>query len=182
MYSLYVKFRTSSTPPSERFWSGFLFLLLLLWLGGNKVNSWARLSLEFDKNKNKNKNPHQNLSEGGVLEGWNLTQRLLMGFWLSLRVRGRNEPCHKKNKKNPTKIYQNEVHYRIEIWHWNLTHIIKTSKQLPWMFSQPSQDGHLPTPGLSPTILWMVTHHTKCDHPQSLGCSTTTGIWLLNLN
>ena len=28
--------------------------------------------------------PHQNLSEGGVLEGWNLTYRILMGFWLSL--------------------------------------------------------------------------------------------------
>ena len=28
--------------------------------------------------------PHQNLSVGGVLEGWNLTHRLLMGFWLSL--------------------------------------------------------------------------------------------------
>ena len=28
--------------------------------------------------------PHQNLSEGGVLEGWNLTHRLHMGFWLSI--------------------------------------------------------------------------------------------------
>ena len=31
--------------------------------------------------------PHQNLAEGGVLEGLNLTLRLLMGFWLSLGVR-----------------------------------------------------------------------------------------------
>ena len=30
--------------------------------------------------------PHQNLSEGGVLEGWNLTHRPIMGFWLSLGV------------------------------------------------------------------------------------------------
>ena len=30
--------------------------------------------------------PHQNISEGGVLEGWNLTHRPIMGFWLSLGV------------------------------------------------------------------------------------------------
>ena len=40
------------------------------------------------------KSPHQNYQIGGVL-GWNLG------------VRGPNDPCHKKNKKNPTKIYNN---------------------------------------------------------------------------
>ena len=35
------------------------------------------------KNNNK-KNPHQNLSEGGVLEVCNMTHKLLSGFWLSL--------------------------------------------------------------------------------------------------
>ena len=43
---------------------------------------------------------HQSLSEGGVLEGWNLTHRLLMGFWLSSWGNG---PCHKRNKNNNTK-------------------------------------------------------------------------------
>ena len=37
-----------------------------------------------NKNKNKNNNPHQNLSEGGVLEVCNLTHKLLRGFWLVL--------------------------------------------------------------------------------------------------
>ena len=50
-----------------------------------------RLGINFvfplsQEKKSKNKNPHQNLSEGVVLEGWNLTNRLLMGFWLSLGV------------------------------------------------------------------------------------------------
>ena len=36
-----------------------------------------------NKNKN-NKNPHQKLSELGVLEVWNLTHKLLMGFWMNI--------------------------------------------------------------------------------------------------
>ena len=36
------------------------------------------------KKHKKKKNPNQNLSEGGVLKGLDLTHRLVMGFYLSL--------------------------------------------------------------------------------------------------
>ena len=48
--------------------------------------------------------PHQNLSVGSILEGWNLTHRLLRGFWLSLGGMG---PSHKKNKNNKNFWTQN---------------------------------------------------------------------------
>ena len=45
-----------------------------------------------NSNNNKNKNPHQNLSEGGILEVCNLTYKLLLGGFLAefrgLRVQG----------------------------------------------------------------------------------------------
>ena len=85
--SLCVKFQLSSTPPSDRFWWGVLVVVLVVLVTGVKQSQLLvlRLSLEFDNNKKKNtNNPSPNLSEGGVLEGWNLTHRLQMGFRLSL--------------------------------------------------------------------------------------------------
>ena len=40
----------------------------------------------YNNQKNKRNNPQQNLSEGGVLEVWNLTYELLMDFWLNLEI------------------------------------------------------------------------------------------------
>ena len=46
--------------------------------------------------------------------------------------------------RTSTKIYQKEVYYRLEIWHRDLTHKIKTR----WS----AMDGQPPSPGWSPTI------------------------------
>ena len=67
-------------------------------LGTNKMALDVRVCYLLTR---RTRTSHQNLSEGGVLEGWNLTHRLLMGFWLSS---GGNDPCHKRNK-NPTKFF-----------------------------------------------------------------------------
>ena len=44
MLSLYNKFQTSSTPPLNRFWWGFLFFLFLLWQGSARpdLEHWDR--------------------------------------------------------------------------------------------------------------------------------------------
>ena len=52
-----------------------------------------------------------------------------------------------RTRTTPTKIYHKEVYYRLEIWHVDLTHKIKTS----------------------PTIPGMVTHHPKVVHPPPQG-------------
>ena len=61
--------------------------------------------------------------------------------------------------RTPTKIYQKEVYYRLEIWHRDLTHKIKTR----WS----TMDGQPPFLGWSPTIPWMVTHHPKSTRRKS---------------
>ena len=53
-------------------------------------------------------------------------------------------PPSEEQQEPPTEIYQIEVHYRLEILHWDSTHEIKTRWQLPWMVSHHSQDGHPP--------------------------------------
>ena len=50
-------------------------------------------------NNNNNKTPHQNLSEGRVLEGGYLTHRLLMGFWLSLGGQGSEWPMSQEEQE-----------------------------------------------------------------------------------
>ena len=63
------------------------------------------------KNKN-NKNPHQNLSEGGVLEVWNLTINYSWAFgWVS-GVKSPRDPWHKKNKN------KNKGFTLTGVWHW----------------------------------------------------------------
>ena len=42
------------------------------------------------------KNPHQNLSEGGVLEVLNLTYKLQIGCWMGLEGYESKDPFHKK--------------------------------------------------------------------------------------
>ena len=42
------------------------------------------------------------------------------------------------------------------------------------MVTQLPKDGHLPSPGLSPTIPRMVTNNPMNGHPQFAGCSPTT--------
>ena len=58
-----------------------------------------------------------------------------------------------KDGHPPSKTYQKEVYYRLEIWHMDLTHKIKT------MLS--AIDGQPPSPGGSPTIPRKVTHNPK---------------------
>merc|ERR1711867_59076 len=71
---------------------------------------------------------------------------------------------HPKDGHPPFKIYQKEVYYRLEIWHLALTHKIK---------ARCSADGQPPSPGWSPTIQRMVTHH-----PKSTRGKCTTGMEL----
>ena len=49
-FSLCVKFLSSSTPPSDRFWWGVLVVLLVVLVTGVKQSQLLvlRLSLEFD--------------------------------------------------------------------------------------------------------------------------------------
>ena len=60
---------------------------------------------------------------------------------------------HPKDGHPPFKIYQKDLYYRLEIWHLDLTHKIKT------MLS--AIDGQPPSPGWSPTIPRKVTHNPK---------------------
>ena len=59
---------------------------------------------------------------------------------------------HPKDGHPPSKTYQKEVYYRLEIWHMDLTHKIKTRLKLLWMVSHHQQDGLLPSKGWLPTI------------------------------
>ena len=61
-------------------------------------------------------------------------------------------PSQEQQLTTLTKIYQKEVYYRLEIWNLALTHKIKTRCSA---IGQPS------SPGWSPTIQRMVTHHPK---------------------
>ena len=76
---------------------------LTLFYPGHKKN-------KNKNNKKKNKNPHQNLSEGGVLEGQNLAHRLLIGFWLSLGGQGYEGPMSQEEQEEP---HQNLQYQRI---------------------------------------------------------------------
>ena len=60
-----------------------------------------------------------------------------------------------------TKIYQNEVYYRLGIWNINFSHKIKTSTTIPRMVTHHPKDGHLPSQGRSPTIPSKGTHNTQ---------------------
>ena len=68
---------------------------------------------------------------------------------------------HSKDGHPPSKIYQKEEYYRLEIWHQDLTQKIRT--RWSTMDSQPQ------SPGWSRTIPRMVTHHPKDGHPPSQG-------------
>ena len=48
-----------------------------------------------------------------------------------------------RTTRTPTKIYQNEVYYRLGIWNINLTHKTKTSPTIPWMLTHRPKDSHL---------------------------------------
>ena len=103
---------------------------------------------------------------------------------------------------SPSKIYQKELYYKLEIWHLDLTHKIKTGWQLLWMVSHHHQNGNPPSKGWVPTIqnlmkgsvlqTWnlahrrnqkiktswqlplMVGYHPLDGHPPSQGWSLTT--------
>ena len=65
-----------------------------------------------------------------------------------------------QEEEPPTKIYQKEVYYGLEIWHQDLTHKIKTR----WS----AMDGQSPSLGWSPTIPRIVTHHPKSTRIKSI--------------
>ena len=60
---------------------------------------------------------------------------------------------HPEDGHPPSKIYQKELYYRLEIWHLDLTHKIKTRLN--------AIDGHPTFQGWSPTIPRKVTHNPK---------------------
>ena len=62
----------------------------------------------YNNQKNKRNNPQQNLSEGGVLEVWNLTHQLLMGLRLSLGGQGSEGP-----KSHEEQEQHNYTNYKI---------------------------------------------------------------------
>ena len=104
-------------------------------------------------------------------------------------------PCHNNKKNSPTKIYHKEVHYRLEIWHIDSTHKIKTLATIPRMVTHHPKDSHplslgwamgthhaqddqIPLPGRSstqpfhvwsPTISRVVNHHAKDSHHHQKG-------------
>ena len=45
-------------------------------------------------------------------------------------------------RRTPTKIYQNEVYYRLGIWNIDLTHKIKTSPSIPGLVTHHPKDSH----------------------------------------
>ena len=51
-----------------------------------------------------------------------------------------------------SKIYLKEYYYKLGIWHLDLIHKIKTSRQLLWVVSHHHQVRHPPSTGLLPTI------------------------------
>ena len=57
-----------------------------------------------NKNNNK-KNPHQNPSEGDVLEVYDLTHKLLRGFWLSLWGYEAKGPMSQEEQEQQQKIF-----------------------------------------------------------------------------
>ena len=61
-----------------------------------------------ENNKNNNKNLRQNISEGGVLEVWNLTHKLHMSFWLRLWGYGSKGPMSKEEQE------QQEPHQNLQ--------------------------------------------------------------------
>ena len=61
---------------------------------------------------------------------------------------------HPEDGHPPFEIYQKDLYYRLEIWHLDLTHKIKTRLN--------AIDGQPPSPGWSQTIPRMVTNHPKC--------------------
>ena len=70
------------------------FLYSVLFLSNSRLSLKTKSWLCFTPvtrrttRRTRTRTPHQNLSDGSVLEGWNLTHRLLMGFWLSLGGQG----------------------------------------------------------------------------------------------
>ena len=61
-------------------------------------------------------------------------------------------PHHPMDGHSPSKIYQKELYYKLQIWHLDLTHKSKTRWQLLWMVSYHHQDGYPPFKGCLPTI------------------------------
>ena len=90
-------------------------------------------------NKNRQVGHHQTKDGHPPSKGWSPTIQRMVTH-------------HPKDGHPPFKIYQKEVYYRLEIWNLALTHKIKT---------RCSAAGQPPSPGWSPTIRRMVTHHQK---------------------
>ena len=63
--------------------------------------------------------PCQILSEGGVLEGWNLVHRLLMVFWLSLGGEGPMSQEEQEQQEHPKQNIQwhKQRILKILLWH-----------------------------------------------------------------
>ena len=61
---------------------------------------------------------------------------------------------HSKDGHPPSKIYQKEEYYRLEIWQLDLTHKIKTVKYHGWSAT-------ILRMVRSPNMPRMVTHHPK---------------------
>ena len=78
-----------------------LFVLVVTGVKQSQLLALGR-RLEFDNNNN---NPHQNLSEGGVLEVCNLTHKLLRGFWLILGDQGSDGPMSQEEQEQQLKNF-----------------------------------------------------------------------------
>ena len=82
--------------------------------------------------------------EGSLLQTRNLARRLSSQNYDQVRTAMDGHlPSLGWSHTNPTKVtHQKEVHYRLVIWHLDITHRTKTFQQLPLMVTYISKDDH----------------------------------------